>query len=42
MGTSTAVSIPRPVTICGPFLIVASKNSLNLALASAYSEFMVF
>src|ERR1700758_216279 len=34
MGTRTAVSTPRRVTNCGPFLIVASKNSLNRAFAS--------
>src|SRR5467141_1500397 len=34
IGTRTAVSIPRRVTTWGPFLMVASKNSLNRAFAS--------
>src|SRR5580693_4921690 len=34
IGTRTAVSIPRRVTTCGPFLIVASSNSLKRAFAS--------
>src|SRR5208283_5699138 len=34
IGTRTAVLIPRRVTICGPFLMVASKNSLKRAFAS--------
>src|SRR5215469_1265818 len=34
IGTRTAVSIPRRVTIWGPFLIVASRNSLKRAFAS--------
>src|ERR1039457_5122714 len=34
MGTSTAVSIPRRVTTCGPFSMVASRNSLKRAFAS--------
>ena len=34
MGTRTAVSAPRLVTICGPSARVVSRNSLNLDLAS--------
>ena len=34
IGTRTAVLTPRRVTTCGPFLIVASKNSLKRAFAS--------
>src|ERR1700733_5819288 len=34
MGTKTAVSTPRRVTIWGPFWTVASSNSLKRALAS--------
>jgi hypothetical protein len=34
IGTRTAVLIPRRVTTCGPFLIVASRNSLKRAFAS--------
>src|SRR5712671_8052393 len=34
IGTRTAVSTPRRVTTWGPFLMVASKNSLNRAFAS--------
>jgi hypothetical protein len=34
IGTRIAVSTPRRVTIWGPFLMVASKNSLNRAFAS--------
>ncbi len=34
IGTITAVLIPRRVTTCGPFLMVASRNSLNRAFAS--------
>ena len=34
IGTRTAVLTPRRVTICGPFLMVAFRNSLNRAFAS--------
>ncbi len=34
IGIKTAVSTPRRVTTYGPFLMVASKNSLNRAFAS--------
>jgi|HubBroStandDraft_1064217.scaffolds.fasta_scaffold13776_3 hypothetical protein len=34
IGTRTAVSIPRRVTTCGPFLMVAFNNSLKRAFAS--------
>ena len=34
MGSSTAVSTPRLVTICGPSASVVSNNSLNFDFAS--------
>ena len=34
IGSNTAASTPRLVTICGPSLALASRNALNRAFAS--------
>jgi hypothetical protein len=42
IGTRTAVLIPRRVTTCGPFLMVASRNSLKRAFASCTCHEAIF